>query len=293
MNMDHLPVDHEERMLRANRSIEGLSVGDAYGTAVWLYGFHELEGALWPFTDDTVMAINIVRVLGRLGRIDQNQLAEEFALSYMSNPRRGYGHSASKLLAAIARGKDWRLLSRASFGGNGSMGNGGAMRVGPLGAYFAQDETALLVEQARLSAEVTHAHAEAQAGAIAVALAAAFASTHDNSNGFLEFVMNHTPETETRDKLIAASALPGDAEPAEAAEKLGNGSNILAQDTVPLAVWLARRNFGSYQKAIEETAGCGGDMDTNCAIVGGIVALSAGEGGVPLQWLRHREMFHI
>lgn len=290
---NELPLDHDERMARANLSLEGLSVGDSYGTAAWLYGFHDLERGRWPFTDDTVMAINIVRVLGRLGQIDQDQLAEEFSLSYMNNPRRGYGHSAAKLLGAISLGEDWRRLARESFGGNGSMGNGAAMRVAPLGAYFAKDETEVIVEQARLSAEVTHAHPEAQAGAIAVALAAAWAATHDASDGFFEHVINYTPESETRDNIIAAQELPVGTEPAEAAAELGNGSNILAQDTVPLALWLARRNYGIYQKAIEETAACGGDMDTNCAIVGGIVALSAGSGCVPIEWRRRRESFHI
>lgn len=50
------------------------------------------------------------------------------------------------------------------FYGQGSYGNGAAMRVAPLGAYFA-DDLALATQQARLSAEVTHAHAEGLIGA--------------------------------------------------------------------------------------------------------------------------------
>ena len=49
------------------------------------------------------------------------------------------------------------------FGGMGSMGNGAAMRVAPLGAYWA-DDYSTVVEQARLSADVTHAHADGQTG---------------------------------------------------------------------------------------------------------------------------------
>jgi len=33
----------------------------------------------------------------------------------------------------------------------------------------------------------------------------------------------------------------------------------------------------------------GGDCDTNAAIVGGIVALSAGRAGIPSEWLQARE----
>jgi ADP-ribosylglycohydrolase len=32
-----------------------------------------------------------------------------------------------------------------------------------------------------------------------------------------------------------------------------------------------------------------GDLDTNCAIVGGIVALSVGFEGIPADWLAARE----
>jgi hypothetical protein len=52
------------------------------------------------------------------------------------------------------------------------MGNGGAMRAAPVGAFFA-DDLAALVEHADRSAAVTHAHAEGRAGAVAVAAAAA------------------------------------------------------------------------------------------------------------------------
>jgi ADP-ribosylglycohydrolase len=46
-----------------------------------------------------------------------------------------------------------------SFGGNGSFGNGAAMRVAPLGAYFAADPDRAAAE-ARLQAEITHSHVE-------------------------------------------------------------------------------------------------------------------------------------
>ena len=128
----------------------------------------------WPYTDDTVMAVSIVDVLARCGRIDQDSLAQAFAQRFVQEPDRGYGPGAIGLLRQIADGGDWRSLSRGMFGGQGSYGNGSAMRVGPVGAYFADDLDAC-VSQARASALVTHAHPEAQAGAIAVALAAAVA----------------------------------------------------------------------------------------------------------------------
>ena len=52
------------------------------------------------------------------------------------------------------------------------------MRIAPLAGYFAEDEYGIIVEQARLSAAVTHAHPEGIAGGIAAAVAGAYAWKH-------------------------------------------------------------------------------------------------------------------
>ncbi|MER6005354.1 ADP-ribosylglycohydrolase family protein [Nonomuraea angiospora] len=41
--------------------------------------------------------------------------------------------------ARVREGGDWRTLSAELFDGKGSWGNGAAMRVAPLGAWFAND----------------------------------------------------------------------------------------------------------------------------------------------------------
>ncbi|HSU53620.1 MAG TPA: ADP-ribosylglycohydrolase family protein [Candidatus Dormibacteraeota bacterium] len=42
----------------------------------------------------------------------------------------------------------------------------------------------------------------------------------------------------------------------------------------------------SYVDALAETIKVGGDCDTNGAIVGGIVAVSAGRESIPSEWLK-------
>lgn len=74
-----------------------------------------------------------------------------------------------------------------------------------------------------------------------------------------------------------------------AAELLGNGSQITCPDTVPLCLWLAARHLDGYCEAMWTTVRVGGDIDTNAAIVGGIVALAVGRNGLPRDWLRMRE----
>jgi ADP-ribosylglycohydrolase len=45
--------------------------------------------------------------------------------------------------------------------------------------------------------------------------------------------------------------------------------------------------------AIAKTISAGGDCDTNAAVVGGIVALSAGREAIPPGWLKDREPLHL
>lgn len=144
----------------------------------------ELPPSPWYFTDDTYMALSIISLLCQGGKIDQDRLAADFALRYQQDAYRGYGPGMHILLQRINGGQSWQEASRRQFAGQGSFGNGAAMRVTPLGAYFAA-----VIEQVQASAEVTHAHPEGVPGAIAVAVAAARAwrlrkrGAHENAPG--------------------------------------------------------------------------------------------------------------
>ena len=298
----NLPPDHDERMIRAKLSLAGLSIGDAFGELffrdpdqiMWMMESRSLPKGPWHFTDDTVMSVSIVEQLQLNGRIVQDELASAFAQRFANDPWRGYGEMAHIILRSISNGKDWRELSSGAFNGTGSMGNGGAMRVAPLGAYFSNDARAI-VEQARLSADVTHSHPEGQAGAIAVALAAAFAwNSKDSLNKksgaeMFAFVLEYTPRGETRDGIEKARELSRTVSIPVAAGRLGNGSRVISQDTVPFCLWCAARHLDNYVDAMWTTVAGLGDRDTTCAIVGGIVALSAGENSIPSEWDSARE----
>ena len=295
----------DERLCRALLSLEGLAIGDAFGEMCFYspetarQRVHEgwLPSGPWWHTDDTEMAIAIVEVLRRYGRVEQDALARRFAERFAEDPDRGYGKMARIILRSVLDGDDWRRASAAAFGASGSMGNGGAMRVAPLGAWFAEDLDTVVAE-ARASAQVTHAHPEGQAGAVAVAIAAAVAYREraeppaQVAHAIFQEVLARTPEGETRQKIREASTLTN-ASAKEAAKRLGNGFLVTAPDTVPFVIWSAARNLGDYTEAIIETTSVGGDCDTNCAMVGGIVALYVGMEGIPREWRAAREEFHL
>jgi ADP-ribosylglycohydrolase len=296
-----LPADHTARMDRLRLSLDGLSVGDAFGQ----HFFHVPNVALliaqraipflrWRYTDDTEMALGIAEVLNRHGCIDQDDLASVFHRRYKAAPNRSYGATAHQILLSVGDGIPWHSASYGAFDGEGSMGNGGAMRVGPLGAYFA-DDFPRVVSEAKASAAVTHGHPEGQAGAIAVAVAAAWAwrvgqGLERNAPGrLIEVALDHTPVGETRRGLENALALPADASVLDAEEKLGSGQRVISSDTVPFSLWCASHHLDNYEEAIWTTVAGLGDRDTTCAIVGGIVALAAGRDSIPADWLRARE----
>lgn len=233
------------------------------------------------------MACSVYLTLAVNGAIDQDDLAASFARRHDFD--RGYGPATGRMLRLVREGGDWKSLASGLFGGSGSWGNGAAMRVAPLGAYLAGDP-AEAARQAALSATVTHTHPEAVAGAIAIAVAAAHAASGPLPPGpFIDRVLNHVPPGKVRDGITEARRMLTVADPETAAYFLGNGRQVAARDTVPFTIWAAARHLADYEQAIWTTAAAGGDIDTTCAIVGGITATGLGPGGLPDAWLRAAE----
>lgn len=294
-----LPPDHADRLERVRLSLDGLSIGDAFCAQFFRPNVYERYFSArtpppgpWSYTDDTEMGLGIVEVLTRHGCIDQDDLARIFARRYTADIYRGYGPAAHTILQAIHEGTPWREAAKAVFNGTGSMGNGAAMRVTPLGAYFA-DDLARVQREADLSAEVTHTHAEGRAGAVAIAVAAALAwrwrdeATLEPTR-LLRTVLEHTPVGQTREGLEAALALPPDTSIERAVRVLGNGSKVTAPDTVPLTIWLIDRQPRDLPRILWCVLEAGGDIDTIGAMVGGVVALFAPRS-IPQAWLAARE----
>jgi ADP-ribosylglycohydrolase len=240
------------------------------------------------------MAISAVAVLKSHGELDQEALVRRFARRFERDPHRGYGHMTRIQLQDINFGAKWQDTAANAFSGTSSMGNGGAMRVPPLGAYFATD-LERCTHEARASAVVTHTHPEGVAGTIAVAVSAAHASqlrrtsTCERHHRFFDTVLDLTPESQVRDGIKMASQLPASTPVHDVAGKLGNGALVTAPDTVPFCLWVAAHYSEDFARALAEVIRVGGDCDTNAAIVGGIVALGAGNDSIPPDWLAARE----
>ncbi len=320
--MDSSPA---ARLERAHNSLEGLSVGDAFGEQFFMsfemaarllekedewggppYAFEddfilrelidvrrlEFMAPRWKWTDDTALALEVVAEL-RGGCINLDSLAIRFCKRYLHEPARGYGGAMHSLLPRLAR-EHWRESAGNLFDGQGSYGNGSAMRVPPLGAYFA-DDFELLAEQARLSAIVTHAHPEGVAGAVAVAVATGICarmradSEELETTAFLSEVIVRTPPSEVRDRLVECRRFPDSYTSEQVAQIVGSGNAVACQDTVPFCIWCAATENLHFSEAMWLTVAGLGDRDTTCAVVGGIVAAKTGIEGIPTEWRERRE----
>ena len=280
----------------ASDALHGLSVGDALGAQFFvpanrpLLGLRQAPPGPWPWTDDTEMACSVHAAVRERGHIDTFDLTHAFARRHDFD--RGYGPAANRMLRLIREGGDARRLAAALFDGQGSYGNGAAMRVAPLGAAHAADPAGAAGPAAD-TAVITHTHPQAVDGAVAVAVAAALAA---GSRGaapapaeFLAEVCRLVPHGAVRRGTEEAIGLLGTDDPYIAARLLGNGSRVSAADTVPLALWAAARNLGDYPRAVWDVITAGGDVDTTAAITGGIVAAHTGTAGIPAAWLAARE----
>lgn len=291
----------KDKLLLASKSLTGISIGDAFGES--FFGDEDLmknyiqqriipESSL-DFTDDTIMAIAVFKSLGKFGMINQKFLAEEFTKNYYLEINRGYGPSMHQYFRAVKSGENWKEISYSKFEGQGSMGNGGAMRASVIGAYFYDDLDQLKIN-AELSCEVTHANKEAIEGTKAIALAAAFTvqeklgiEIFDQQN-FIQRIQDELSDSDMKSKLNKALYLDGNPSIELLIKTLGNGIKMTAQDTVPLVIWMLSRYRNNFEECLWNTVSALGDRDTICAMAAGISILCCDENSLP-DWMENIE----
>lgn len=230
------------------------------------------------YTDDTEMMIVLAESLIEDGSVQPESLARRFLERH--DPQRGYGAGTLRVFAHWRDGVPVDVAAGLVFGGQGSVGNGAAMRIAPVGVRFAFDPDRLL-EQARRSVTVTHAHPLGIDGAVAQAAAVAAAVRGDD----VVTAAREAVETDEMSRQLdtVAELLPEPlADPTEMAAALGNGST--APESVPTAVYAACRT-DDFREAVTFAVRCGGDTDTIGAMAGAIAGARHGRKAIPSSWL--------
>ncbi|WP_144281308.1 ADP-ribosylglycohydrolase family protein [Chryseobacterium echinoideorum] len=294
----------KNKLLLASNSLMGISIGDAFGES--FFGEENIIGtyidqriipeSTLDFTDDTIMAIAIFKSLEKFGKINQDFLAEEFTKNYYLDINRGYGPSMHQYFRTVKNGENWKEVSYSKFEGQGSMGNGGAMRASVIGAYF-YDDFAKLKLNAEFSCEVTHANKEAIEGTKAIALAAAFSVQEKlgliklNQQEFIQKIQDELNDSDMKSKLNKALYLEGNPSIELLVKTLGSGIKMTAQDTVPIVIWMLSRYRNHFEECLWNTVSALGDRDTNCAMAGGVSILCCNENTTP-NWIEDVEKWN-
>lgn len=280
----------------------GSMVGSALGDAIGEMAFHlrtreallgAVDGAeVLSYTDDTAMALGLAESLLRVGRVEQGDLGNTFERNYRREPWRGYASGPPMVFSMVDGLRiSYVEAARRLFGGSGSLGNGAAMRVGPVGLCFHDSDELYL--QACASAEVTHAHPVGKDGAGVQAVAVGKAVRMDPTTGFsvVRFALELATVARTqeiREKMEAmATLLEEGVGPAEAARRLGKG--VAVHESMPFAVYSFLRHPHSFVECLLCAVLNGGDRDTlgamACAISGAYLGLEA----IPVEWVRKLE----
>jgi len=275
----------------------GAVVGSALGDAIGEIAFHTptREGLLRAiehanelrYTDDTAMALGLAESIIRRKSVDPQDLGDTFRRNYEREPWRGYASGPPTIFSMVrSTGLSYVEAARHLFAGSGSLGNGAAMRIAPVGLFFHNSDR--LYEEAAASAEVTHAHPVGKDGAAVLARAIAQAVKLDSAEKFpLESLgrglvdFSRTDEIRKKTELVR-ELLREDISPDRATRRLGR--SVAVHESMPFAVY----SFLRHPKSFEECLFCsvlnGGDRDTLGAMACAISGAYLGTDAIPHRW---------
>ena len=226
----------------------GAITGDIIGSPWESAGYKRTDFPLFSeysrFTDDTVMALAVAKVL-----LDGDEYADSLRAFGRRHPFAGYG----------ARFEQWLL--DPSMGPYQSYGNGGAMRASPIG--FAARSATEAVEEAARCAVPTHDHPEGIKGAQAVAM-----SVYMARNGASKAALR--AEISTRFGYDLARTVES--------IRPHYSFDVAAERSVPEAI-ICFLDAEDFESTIRNAVSLGGDADTMASISGAIA--DAFWGGVP------------
>ena len=285
-----MTIDIHDKFLGA---MVGGALGDAAGFLA--YKYQQRDDLLdridhadsLTYTADTVMAIAMAETLIRDGTISSKSLGDSFLKHFANKPWQRQGAEPPEIYRIVEReGIDYVYAARRLFDGEGSYGNGAAMRITPLGLYY--HNSAELYEKAQISAEVTHTHPVGIDGAAVFAKALASTVTLRpqrpfSPQSFIDMLINFARTDEIRDKLaMIPPLLEKDVDPAESVSRLGN--SVIVQESMPMALFCFLRYPHTYLEAVLCAITHGGERDTMGIMAGALSGSYLGVSAIAEQW---------
>ncbi len=278
---------------RFKGSAMGLFVGDALGRPVegWdcrmIQSVHGLLAEMGEggYTDDTEMMIGIMESLEEFPQFDPALTAARFLANF--SPQRGYGGRIYGVMDRLRCGVAWDRV------GTDSWGNGGAMRIAPIGFFF-YDDPGRLEEAARVCTLITHHHPLGLAGALVQARAVGLATLmgiqgrHVRTAEFVDTLVEAVSSTsvEMAQALRMVKGMRGGKDSRDTIRGIVSrfSCDVSSVGSVPAAL-ASFLLTGSFKESVVVAVNCGGDTDTIGAMAGAIAGAYYGYGQMPKEWL--------
>ena len=287
--------------------IIGHAVGDALGVPVEFksraellyhpvtdmigHGTHDMPPGTW--SDDTSMTLCLLESIGRLGRIDANDIMQNFVRWFRNSEFTATGSvfdvgtATSQAIRRYMHGTQAEKCGGHHVDDNG---NGALMRIAPLALYLAhENRTMLLASDIAIVGKVaglTHAHIRNQIACsiyIAIALnllagegiGASIGSAMEQVHRLYDDqrYRQELPLFRRLDAIVSFRQLSPDA----------IKSTGYVVDTLEAAIYCLVTT-SSYTECVLHAVNLGDDTDTVAAVAGGLAGLAYGLRDIPQKW---------
>ena len=280
-------------------AVLGLALGDALGAPFEFRRAHDVPDPIPAFdlpwmglppgstTDDTAMAMNLVRSLADRGGFDADDLAARHLAWFAGGPP-DVGNLTRRVLSRAATGVPAADAARAVWEERGpevSAGNGSVMYCAPLGAAYANRREELLDAAPALSA-LTHYDERCRTAVLAVTLAVAALVRGETAQAAVEDAVGTTIDREGGEELEFLVGAVDVQRPVDGPDQgfvlftagLGLQALYRVADDVPVAP-------DDVERELRRVVALGGDTDTNAAVAGALLGAAAGAANLPARWV--------
>ena len=275
------------------------AMGDAIGNMAFAYPlgisfsqyFSDLQNRIsllsdLTYTDDTAMMLGVCESFIARGSIDEQHLGDTFAKNFYRESWRGYSSGPQLIFQLVSEeGITYRQAAQTLFCGQGSYGNGAAMRIAPVALLYGDEENLYAIVEK--CAAVTNIHAIGVDCAAVLAKAISIAINCNEAitvNNFIRPLQLFAQTPEMINQLMLLERLfCDDSDGRNAARQLGTG--VAAFESVAFAIYIFLCHHANYEDCILQAGFYGGDCDTIAAMVGAMAGAYHGESCLPQKWM--------
>lgn len=271
----------------------GLAIGDAIGEIKQ----HNTELSIDDiirrdliYTDDTALALALSESLLKPGIVTTKKIGDCFLKAINKEPNRGYGGSPLIFYTAEINNIDYiearDKVNNAIRNGQGSYGDGAAMRIAPV-ALFYLDESKYR-EILIMSCEIDHNHQLAIDSCFVVGdtIHELISNTEIKSIYIIEkHIASCKSERMKKALMIVRSAIINNIPSNIVDQELGNSnrSHIDADSVVAYALYCFLKNVDSFENCLLDSISTNGDADTVAAIACSLSGARIGFSNIPNQ----------